>query len=187
AAEGRGTSRAEGPEDRAVLRLPDPAPVEDQWLRGSRSSVVARADHRGVRRRACRLPGEDQVLRVPDHPGARGDRAGRADPADRAGLRGRRRRDRDAVPPLPPLARRVAVEAEEGDGARLQDADPPPVAARRRRGGARGVGAEVQAARRVGRAGRREAPDLIVFAAVAVALAVLVAVYAWFEAGWVRL
>ena len=34
---------------------------------------------------ADRLPGEDQVLRLPDHPGARGDGARRADPADRAG------------------------------------------------------------------------------------------------------
>ena len=64
---------------------------------------------------AIDYPGEDQVLRVPDHPGARGDRARRADPADRAGVRGRRRRDRHAVPALPSLARRVAVEAEEGN------------------------------------------------------------------------
>ena len=109
---------------------------------------------------ADRLSGEDQVLRLPDHPGARGDGARRADPADRAGVRGRRRRDRDAVPALPPLARRVAVEAEGGDGPRLRDADPPPLAARRRRRRPRGVGAEVQAARRLGRAGPREAPDL---------------------------
>ena len=114
-AEGRRAPRAEGPEGGAVLRLPDPAPVEDQRLRGSRPAVVARADHRGVRRRGDRLPGEDQVLRLPDHPGARGDRARRADPADRAGDGGRRRRDRDAVPALPPLARRVAVEAEGDD------------------------------------------------------------------------
>ena len=46
---------AEGPEGRAVLRLPDPAPVEDHGLRGSRPSVVARADHHRVRRRARRL------------------------------------------------------------------------------------------------------------------------------------
>ena len=76
---------------------------------------LARADHRGVRRRGDRLPGEDQVLRLPDHPGPRGDRARRADPADRAGDGGRGRRDGDAVPALPPLARRVAVEAEEAD------------------------------------------------------------------------
>ncbi len=50
---------------------PDPAPVEDPRLRGSRPSLVARADHRGLRRRGDRLPGEDQVLRLPDHPGAR--------------------------------------------------------------------------------------------------------------------
>ena len=35
--------------------------------------VVARADHRRLRRRGGRLPGEDQVLRLPDHPGTRGD------------------------------------------------------------------------------------------------------------------
>ena len=38
---------------------------------------------------------------------------------------------------------------EGGDGQGLPDADPPPLAARRRRGRARGVGAEVQAARRL--------------------------------------
>ena len=32
--------------------------------------VVARADHRGVRRKSRRLSREDQVLRLPDHPGA---------------------------------------------------------------------------------------------------------------------
>ena len=32
--------------------------------------VVARGDHPGLRRRADRLPGEDQVLRLPDHPGS---------------------------------------------------------------------------------------------------------------------
>ena len=32
-------------------------------------AVVARADHRGLRRRGRRLSGEDQVLRLPDHPG----------------------------------------------------------------------------------------------------------------------
>ena len=80
-----------------------------------------------------RLSGEDQVLRLPDHPGPRGDGARRADPADRAGEGGRRRRDRDAVPALPPLARRVAVEAEEADRQGLPDADPAPLAAGRRR------------------------------------------------------
>ena len=118
AAPDRRAQGAQGPEDRALLRLPDPAPVEAARLRGSRQAVVARADHRGVRRRGDRLPGEDQVLRLPDHPGARGDGAGRADPADRAGEGGRRGRDRDAVPALPPLARRLADEAEEADRAR---------------------------------------------------------------------
>ena len=74
-------------------------------------------DHRGLRRRADRLPGEDQVLRLPDHPGPRGDGARRADPADRAGDGGRRRRDGHAVPALPPLARRVAAEARGVDRA----------------------------------------------------------------------
>ena len=84
---------------------------------------------------------------------AREDTAlGRADPADRAGDGGRRRRDGDAVPALPPLARRLAVEAEEADGQGLRDADPAPLAARRRRGRPDRLGAEVQAARRVGRA-----------------------------------
>ena len=106
-----GAQGAEGAQDRAVLRLPDPAAVAGARLRGSRRALVARADHRGVRRRGGRLPGEAQVLRLPDHPGARGDGARRADPADRAGDGGRRRRDGDAVPALPPLARRVAVEA----------------------------------------------------------------------------
>ena len=102
-----------GLQGRAVLRLPDPAAVEAPRLRGSRPAVVAGGDHRGLRRRAGRLPGEDQVLRVPDHPGPRGDGARRADPADRAGDRGGRRRDGHAVPALPSLARRVAVEARE--------------------------------------------------------------------------
>ena len=118
AAEGGRAQGAQGPQDRAVLRLPDPAPVEAARLRGSRPAVVARADHRGLRRRGDRLPGEDQVLRLPDHPGARGDGARRADPADRAGEGGRRRRDGHAVPALPPLARRLAVEAEEARPAR---------------------------------------------------------------------
>ena len=65
----------EGPEDRAVLRLPDPAPVEAARVRGPGQAVVARADHRGLRRRGSRLSREDQVLRVPDHPGARGNGA----------------------------------------------------------------------------------------------------------------
>ena len=118
AAEGRGAQGPEGPEDRAVLRLPDPAAVEDPRLRGPGPAVVARGDHPGLRRRAGRLPGEDQVLRLPDHPGARGDRARRADPADRAGDGGRRRRDGHAVPALPPLARRVAAEARRSRPAR---------------------------------------------------------------------
>ena len=42
--------RPEGPQDRAVLRLPDPAPVEAPRLRGSRQARVARADHPRVRR-----------------------------------------------------------------------------------------------------------------------------------------
>ena len=123
--------------------------------------VVARADHRGVRRRGDRLPREDQVLRLPDHPGPRGDRARRADPADRAGEGGRRRRDRDAVPALPPLPRRLADEAEETDRQGLPDADPAPLAADRRRRRARGGGAEVQAPRRLGAARARETERLI--------------------------
>ena len=161
AAAGGGAQGPEGAQDRAVLRLPDPAPVEAARLRGSRQSVVARADHRGVRRRGDRLPGEDQVLRLPDHPGPRGDRARRADPADRAGEGGRRRRDRDAVPALPPLARRLAVEAEEADRQGLPDADPAPLAADRRRRRARGLGAEVQAPRRLRPARARETERLI--------------------------
>ena len=59
----------------AVLRLPDPAPLEADGLRGSRpaerrwrrSSRPAAASRSTTRRR--------QVLRLPDHPGARGDRA----------------------------------------------------------------------------------------------------------------
>ena len=149
AAEAGRAQGAEGAQDRAVLRLPDPAAVEDPRLRGPGPAVVARADHRGLRRRADRLPGEDQVLRLPDHPGARGDRARRADPADRAGDGGRRGRDGHAVPALPPLARRVAAEARGVDGQDVRPADPPPLAARRRRRRARGVGAEVQAARRL--------------------------------------
>ena len=33
---------------------------------------LAGADHRGLRRRGDRLSGQDQVLRIPDHPGTRG-------------------------------------------------------------------------------------------------------------------
>src|SRR5215210_7053333 len=54
-----------------------------------RLKEVAHGDHRGLRRRADRLPREDQVLRLPDHPGSRGTCARRADPADRTGDRGR--------------------------------------------------------------------------------------------------
>ena len=50
-------------------------PVEAARLRGPRQAGVAGADHPGLRRRAGRLPGQDQVLRVPDHPGARGHRS----------------------------------------------------------------------------------------------------------------
>ena len=39
---------------------------------------LARAADRGLRRRGDRLPGEGQVLRLPDHPGARGRGAGEA-------------------------------------------------------------------------------------------------------------
>src|SRR5204862_63018 len=60
-----------------------------------------------------------------------------------ANPRAGRRRDRHAVPALPPLARRVAVEAPQGDRPRLRDADPPPRAARRRRRRARGGRAPV--------------------------------------------
>ena len=52
--------------------------------------------------------------------------------------------------------------------------------------GRRGGGAEVQAARRLGAAGPREAPDLT-FLWIVVALAALVVAYGAFEAGWVRL
>ena len=103
-------------QDRAVLRLPDPAAVEAARVRGSRPAPVARADHRGVRGRAGRLPVEDQVLRLPDRPGPRGGRPGRADPAAGRGQGGRRRRDGDAVPAVPPLARRLA-----GQGRREAD------------------------------------------------------------------
>ena len=133
AAEGRGAQGSQRPEDRAVLRLPDPASVEAARLRRPRQAGVAGAHHPGLRRRADRLPGEDQVLRLPDHPGARGHGARRADPADRAGEGGRRRRDRDAVPALPSLARRLAVEAQEADRQGLPDADPASLAADRRR------------------------------------------------------
>ena len=49
-AEGVRASRAQGPEDRAVLRLPDPASVEDPGLRGSRP---ARGRSSGSSRRAA--------------------------------------------------------------------------------------------------------------------------------------
>ena len=65
------------------------------------------------------------------------------------------------VPALPPLARRVAGEAEEADRQGLPDADPAPVAADRRRRRARGVGAEVQAPRRLRAARAREIERLI--------------------------
>ena len=154
--------------------------------------MVARADHRRLRRRGDRLPGEDQVLRLPDHPGARGDGARRADPADRAGDGGRRRRDRHAVPALPPLARRLAVEAEGRDRQGLRDADPPPLAARRRRRRARGVGAEVQAPRRLGRrrcsrSSQSEPGSSRPSLRGAGARRGGAAAGGWFEAGWVRL
>ena len=97
-AAGGGTQGAEGAQDRAVLRLPDPPALACARLRGPGQPLVARADHRGLRRRGGRLSGEAQVLRVPDHPGARGDGARRAGAADRAGDRGRGGRDRDPCP-----------------------------------------------------------------------------------------
>ena len=54
----------------------------------------------------------------------------------------------------------MAVEAEEADRPRLPDADPAPFAADRRRGGVDRQRAEVQAPRRLGRPGCREAPRL---------------------------
>ena len=173
-------------------------PSKIMRLRGSRPAVVARADHRGVRRRGDRLSGEDQVLRLPDHPGARGDRARRADPAGRAGDGGRRRRDGDAVPALPPLARRVAAEARGGDGPEVRHADPPPLAARRRRRRARGVRAEVQAAHRRSAARAREAPrsedagscgraGRPVRCSRGARRRAAGLGWGWFEAGWVRL
>src|SRR5439155_23153580 len=83
--------------------------------------------------------------------------------------------------------RRLAVEAEGGDGPRLRHADPAPVAARRRRGRDRGVRVEVQAPRRLGQAGHREAPGLSTAIALAAGVAALAAAYGWWEAGWVRL
>ena len=118
-------------QDRTVLRLSDPAPFEAPRLRRPGQPGLARADHHGVRRRADRLPGQGQVLRLPDHPGARGDGARRADPADRAGEGGRCRRDRDPVPAVSPLARRLAVEAQEADRQGLPDADLPSLSADR--------------------------------------------------------
>jgi succinate dehydrogenase / fumarate reductase cytochrome b subunit len=50
--------------------LPDPAALEDPRLRGSGPALVARADHRSVRRGGGRLSGQAEVLRLPDHPGA---------------------------------------------------------------------------------------------------------------------
>src|SRR6185437_4217226 len=136
-------------------------PVARARLRGSRPALVARADHRGLRRSGDRLPGEAQVLRLPDHPGARGDGPRRARAADRAGGRRRSRRDGDAVSALPPLARRVAVEAEGGYRPRLPDADPPPLAADRRRSRSARVRAEVPPARRERAAGAREARSVV--------------------------
>ena len=124
---------AHGRQDRAVLRLPDPAPVEDARVRGSRPAAVARADHRGVRGGAGRLPVQDQVLRLPDRPGPRGGRARRAHPAARGGQGGGRRRDGDAVPALPPLARRVAGEGQPRGRHGVRPADLPPGPARRAR------------------------------------------------------
>ena len=112
---------------------------------------------RGLRGRGDRLPREDQVLRLPDHPGARGHGARRVDPADRAGDGGRRGRHRDAVPALPPLARRLAVQAQGADRQGLPHADPAPLAADRGGSGAGRLRAQVQAPRRLRRARRREA------------------------------
>ena len=75
---------ARGAQGGAVLRLPDPAARQAARLRGSRSPRVAGAPDRGLRRRGDRLPGEDQVLRLPDRAGARGRGAGRARPAARS-------------------------------------------------------------------------------------------------------
>ncbi len=165
-AEGEGyellqAGRAQGPQGaqgRAVLRLPDPAAVEAARLRGPRPAVVARADHQGVRRRGDRLPGEDQVLRLPDHPGARGDRARRAHPADRAGDGGRRRRDGDA------RARSATSRSTPGSRSSKKqtgkDFQMPILHLSQLIGVAAGledVRAEVQAARRLGAARAREA------------------------------
>src|SRR4051794_3833594 len=137
---GRGLREAEAdrPEaahrrqDRAVLRLPDPAPVEAARVRGPRPAAVARAHHRGLWCRAGGLPVQDQVLRLPDRPGPRGGRPGRAHPAAGRGQGGRRRRDGDAVPALPPLARRLAGEGEPRGRHRVRAPDLPPRPAGRR-------------------------------------------------------
>ena len=160
APEDRGAEGPAGTQDRALLRVSDPAPVEAPRLRGPGQADVARADHRGLRGRADRLPGEDQVLRVPDHPGARGRRTRRAHPADRAGEGGGRRRDGDSVPALPPLTRRVAAEAEGADGKGLPDAGAPPLTAHRRRGRPRRLRPRVQAPHCLRRACDQQAGSL---------------------------
>src|SRR5262249_30033225 len=135
--------------------------------------------------------GGGEVGGVADQRGPRGDGAGGADPADRAGHGGRGGRDGHAVPALPSLPRRLAAEAREDDGEEVRPADHPPLAARRRRRRLLRVRAEVQAARRAGRSGRREALGLTSrlgtgFAAVA---GVATGGIAWglYEAQWVRL
>ena len=64
-------------------------PSQAARLRGPRPPAVARAPDRGLRRRGDRLPGQGQVLRLPDRAGARGRGARRGRPAAAAGQRRR--------------------------------------------------------------------------------------------------
>ena len=126
---------ARGPQGRALLRLPDPAPLQAARLRGrprsTRRSLErlieacgAEAIDYEAKIKCCGFPivlaREDVALGAAVQPLAQAARCGR-------------RRDRDAVPALPPLARRLAAEGREAGGPRAQRPDPAPRAAARRR------------------------------------------------------
>ncbi len=126
----------------------------------TRTGPVARADHRGVRRRGDRLPAKIKCCGFPiiqaREETALGELIQPIEQATEAGA--------DAMVTPCPLCHLsldgLAVEAVRGDGQAVPNAHPPPLAARGRGGRPRGVGAQVQAPRRARPARSREARGL---------------------------
>ena len=158
AAPGGGPQGTEGAQGRALLRLPDPPPLQIARLRGSGQAVVARTDHRGLRRRAHRLPAKIKCCGFPiiqaREEVALAELIQLIEQAREAGA------DAMVTPcPLPSLTG-LAAQAREQTG---KDFQMPVLHLSQLIGVAAGLdgGTQVQAPRRLGRARRREAVDLI--------------------------